>query len=911
MRVKELVIFPLNKAELLRLARALGVDVLSRDSVGDITAAIERRKSLDAILDEYRVADLRRVIDFYEFPFVFGTSKEELRRSVELLAGNAEYRAAAEACFDGDESAWDMLTGAGHDEDDEEGDEQDEDEANFDFEEEDEADRNRFRGVEYAAKFFAEMREPPPRVDVRAYQGDAQREVWQRLLPSARPLLHLATGGGKTFVANEIVHQWVSERRTAVLWITKDWRLLHQAARDICRRRKYLPNIARVGGDGSVLHPLQSEGRARLRYTTIQTLSRRLDQGVLDDIGLVVWDECHWGEHGKAGRAIFRALSKRPTALLGLTATPRDEQSSKFRKAYSKTFWELVNEGYLARPNLIEPIKTGVRFAGSRMNEGADFTKGSLVELAANRKRNELIVREYTKNVATYGRTIVFACNKEHSNVLANMFNSAGFATRSIHSDNADAENSGHLDEFARNRVDIVVNVEMLTHGIDVPSARTVFLCRPTLSDILYSQMIGRASRLDPASNKTTFNVVEFTDNLERFGEDLKTAKTFFSGAGMGAPVPAPAGSGTVSPSPAQAPAVQGSARAHRYDPTGAPTWIPDDESVPAAMRGLWFRKGQTFGFEIEVTDGSVANPAALKGTLRWRDAANAIREALTTALPGRVAPHVYEDYMGQGGDKSHEVWNVEFDASAGWEVTSRVLEGEAGYAEVVTAADTIDRILVPLGLKVNYRTGLHVHLAWTARHPAELRAFLRLARLFEPGLATLVSPSRIMAYQGGRYLRGEPNPYCRPLASVVKAEHLGLSFGWDTMHRLFTEQDSRYLTVNPRPLLRTDGATPTIEIRMHGGTTEARKMLLWLSLWQQVLWAASICPTVPDVPDRAALCPDGNIVAMAKAYLPSASQPGQQTFLRKLTDRRAEIVQGWTAHPELASWADFAARWD
>jgi hypothetical protein len=623
----------------------------------------------------------------------------------------------------------------------------------------------------------------------------------------------------------------------------------------------------------------------------------------------VVWDECHWGEHGKAGRAIFKALSKRPIALLGLTATPRSESTSKFRRAYSKTFWELVNEGYLARPNLIEPIKTGVHFAGSRMNEGADFTKGSLVELANNRKRNELILREYASNVAKYGRTIVFACNMGHSNVLARMFTQAGYSARSIHSDNAESQNQEHLDEFSRSRVDIVVNVEMLTHGIDVPSARTVFLCRPTLSDILYSQMIGRASRLDPPSGKTSFNVVEFTDNLERFGDDLKTAKKFFSGAGLGTPPVAPsvqpAGARVVAGAPAH-----GSTPSHRYDPTGAPTWIPDDESVPAAMRGLWFRKGQTFGFEIELTDGTVADPSTLHRTERWGYAADLILEALADALPGLVAPRSYEDYMGQGGAKSHEVWNVEFDGSAGWEVTSRVLEGEAGYAEVVKAADAIDRVTKTLGLKVNYRTGLHVHLAWTARHPSELRTFLRLARLFEPGLASLVAPSRIVAFHQGDYQRGEPNQYCRPLATVVKGEHLGPSFGWDTMHRLFSGQDSRYLTVNPKPLLRTDGGTPTIEIRMHGGTTEARKMLLWLSLWQQILWAASSCSSVPDVPDRTFLEPDGDIVAMAKAYLPSANQPGQQVFLRKLAERRAEIAQGWPSIPELAGWSAYAGRW-
>jgi hypothetical protein len=96
----------------------------------------------------------------------------------------------------------------------------------------------------------------------------------------------------------------------------------------------------------------------------------------------------------------------------------------------------------------------------------------------------------------------------------------------------------------------------------------------------------------------------------------------------------------------------------------------------------------------------------------------------------------------------------------------------------------------------------------------------------------------------------------------------------------------------------------------MHSGTTEAKKMLLWLSLWQQILWAASTCVLVPEVADRSFLEPDADIVAMARAYLPSEAQSGQQTFLRKLRERRSEIVEIWQAIPELSRWAELAKRW-
>jgi superfamily II DNA or RNA helicase len=755
----------------------------------------------------------------------------------------------------------------------------------------------------YAARMLADFRPLPAPPQPRPYQRDALRAVTEQLRPGARPLLHVATGGGKTLIANDLVATLVRERGQRVLWVTKDWRLLYQAAGDLSRRHRMGPYLSRLGGNGRTLHPLP-ETRAAVQYTTIQTLSRRLGQRALEGVGLIVWDECHWGEHGKSGRRVLKALGHIP--VLGLTATPRPPASSTFRIAYTKTFWELVREGYLAEPKIHEPIRTGISWNPARAGSEGDFRKGSLIELAENARRNKLIVEHYVANAATFGQTILFACGKEHANTLAEMLARRGIAARAIHSDNDESENHVHLEAFRSHRVTVATNVEMLTHGIDVPSARTVLLTRPTLSDVLYSQMIGRASRLDPDTGKRTFHVVEFTDNLERFADDLRTAKTFFAGAGAG-PTVAPA---SVSPPQIARPIHVATTGEHRYDPGGAPTWIPDVGDLPEAVRGLWYRKGQTFGFEIEVTQPGI-DPATLRGTAHWMGVAEALREALARRLPGRVASHVYPEYEGIGGAKSYAVWNVEYDASVGWEVTSRVLTDEAGYLEVVDATDAIDEVVAGRGLHVNFRTGLHLHLAWTFQTTEELRRFVQLVRVFEPGLASLVSASRIAQYSDGRYHIGTPNRYCRPISTVIPGADLHAAAA--NLRQLITKRlnadGARFTTVNLSPLM-LEGGSGTVEIRMHSGTVEARKMLLWLSLWQQILWAAGSNAVVPDVPDRAYLEPDADVIALARTYLPAAGQPPQQVFLRKLANRREEVVSSWAGHSELSRWVANAAHW-
>lgn len=774
----------------------------------------------------------------------------------------------------------------------------DDDEGQAEDEEEDALARRMersHRDAAYVSEVLASFseREAHPR---RRYQDEALEAIWRKLAPGAPTVLHVATGGGKTLIASDVVERWLSERRGDVLWITKDWNLLYQGARTFSRRHGGLDRIGRIGGDGTVLHPIPERPSA-VRFTTLRTLGLRLERRALEGVTLIVWDECHWGEHGSDWHALRRRLTELPIAVLGLTATPR--RSSELSIAYSKTFADLIEEGALAAPRFEEPVVTGIAWRAERPVRDGDFSNASLLELGRNGKRNELIVRHYAENASRYEQTIVFACGKSHATTLAEMFRAAGFGAHAIHSDNSEAENRAYLRDFATGRVPILVNVAMLTHGIDVPATRTVILARPTLSDILFSQMIGRAARLDAKSGKREFFVVELTDNVERFAEDLvRTRKTFFEGSGLrGAGyrgVAAPAGR------PPQPLGLVGGV--HRYDPNGTPTWIPDDESVPEPMRGLWFLKGQTFGLEIELT-APVGEPGELQGTREWLESADALRTALAGALgEGVVAREVLPEYQGIDGAKSHGVWNVEYDASAGWEVTSRVLAGEEGYAEIVKAAAAIEQAAVERGLYVSARTGLHVHLAWRPRDDRELRALFRLVRVFEPALASIIAPSRIAWFDGRDYHLGEPNPYCAPLATVVPGALLGSRFDRERIARRFEDEAARHLTVNPSRLFGPAEA-PTIEIRMHSGTTDARKMLLWVSLWQQILWAARQKTEVPDVPDCEALEPDADLIALARRYLPAPGQAAQEAFIRKLAARREEIAGEWRARG-LERWA-------
>lgn len=302
----------------------------------------------------------------------------------------------------------------------------------------------------------------------------------------------------------------------------------------------------------------------------------------------------------------------------------------------------------------------------------------------------------------------------------------------------------------------------------------------------------------------------------------------------------------------------------------------------------------------------TVDGPIPRSADREWHRRAEGLRQRLASALPGRVAPAVTADYQGSSGDKNTDVWNVEYDGSAGWEVTSRVLSDMEGFAELDEACGAIDRAAADLGLVVNHRTGLHVHLGWLGRNVEELKRAVRLAKLFEPALATLVAPSRVARFQGGTYDLGEPNEFCRPVSSVFSANRLARVQKQKDFLAASEDHEARFVTFNMKPL----EVLHTVEVRMHSGTIEARKILPWISLWMQILWAAAHRTDVPDVTDKHVLVPDGDVVALALEYLPDGRQPQQRTFLRYLVARRSEVVQQWARHPQLRPWLDHAMRW-
>ncbi len=143
-------------------------------------------------------------------------------------------------------------------------------------------------------------------------------------------------------------------------------------------------------------------------------------------------------------------------------------------------------------------------------------------KLAKSTARNRLIVDTYCNNKSEYGQTIVFAVNIDHAIQLNEIFDKAGISSRYIVSSIKDAitgvtlspkENEDNIEAFRKGKIDVLINVNILTEGIDLPKTKTVFLTRPTVSTILMTQMVGRALRGVKAGGTAEAYIVSFVDN--------------------------------------------------------------------------------------------------------------------------------------------------------------------------------------------------------------------------------------------------------------------------------------------------------------------------------------------------------------------------------------------------------------
>ncbi|MHB1364750.1 MAG: DEAD/DEAH box helicase family protein [Eubacteriales bacterium] len=399
-------------------------------------------------------------------------------------------------------------------------------------------------------------------IELYPHQQEAIREMNKKILnvDEYAGLLVLPTGGGKTLTATYWLMESLLDKGCKIIWLAHRHELLNQAQKsfekvcykDITRNKPSYNWRIISGQHDKPIHIKPTDDIIVGSKTSLKRGLNYLKQNWLKENGdktFLIIDEAH---HAVAQeyRDLINSIKTYSIKfkMLGLTATPfrtTDNEQGLLKKifpddiVYKIDLRELINRGILSEP-IFKSVATNVNmvdlFEENNSEEALErITKESFFDIesigketasaiANNSTRNKAIVDEYIKNKDLYKQTLVFALNVEMAIVLSSLFNKAGMRSDFVVSDIKDMathinissdENKIKTQKFRNGELDILVNVNILTEGFDVPNVQSVFLTRPTKSTILMTQMIGRALRGEKAGGTKEAYIVSFIDNWQ------------------------------------------------------------------------------------------------------------------------------------------------------------------------------------------------------------------------------------------------------------------------------------------------------------------------------------------------------------------------------------------------------------
>lgn len=309
-------------------------------------------------------------------------------------------------------------------------------------------------------------------MELREYQKDCIREIESR--PPGAYLIQMATGMGKTVTFASI------PRKGRMLILSHREELVRQPL-------KYFDCMTGVemAGETSPLH-------AEVVSASVQSLVRRLDKFAPDDFDIIVCDEAHHAA-ARTYKSVFSHF--RPRLLLGFTATPNRADNARLNDVFQDIIFQRdlkwgIQNGYLS-DIYCQRVNIGYDLRNVHTRHG-DYAPGELEE--AMDGTADAVAQAYRE--LGCGATLIFAVSVHQAEEIASRIPGAAVVTGETRN------RSEIIAAFTRREIPVLVNCMVFTEGTDIPLVETVIIARPTQSDSLYTQMVGRGLRLSPGKDK-------------------------------------------------------------------------------------------------------------------------------------------------------------------------------------------------------------------------------------------------------------------------------------------------------------------------------------------------------------------------------------------------------------------------
>ena len=334
--------------------------------------------------------------------------------------------------------------------------------------------------------------------ELRPYQQQARDRIhaeWDA--GHTRTLLVLPTGTGKTIVFASVAADQV-RAGDRVLILAHRGELLEQAADKLQRSTGLVSAVEKA--ESTCL-----DSWFRVVVGSVQTLQRtaRLERFPQDYFGTIIIDEAHHAITDGYRRILDYFSGAK---VLGVTATPDRGDMRNLGEVFDSLAFEYkltdaIKEGYLCKI-MAQTIPLQLDITSVTMS-GGDYAVGDLG--TALDPYLEQIAAEMARRCKSR-KTVVFLPLIKTSQKFRDLLNTYGFRAAEVNGQSADRRQV--LADFDAGKYNVLCNSMLLTEGWDCPSVDCVVVLRPTKVRSLYSQMVGRGTRLSPG--KTDLLLLDF-----------------------------------------------------------------------------------------------------------------------------------------------------------------------------------------------------------------------------------------------------------------------------------------------------------------------------------------------------------------------------------------------------------------
>jgi superfamily II DNA or RNA helicase len=371
-------------------------------------------------------------------------------------------------------------------------------------------------------------------LEIRDYQNELIDRTLNAFKESNAVLLQMPTGTGKTVVFCEILNQFyrsdVSHKR--ILILVHRIELVDQIKDTF---NNWFHSISRTyvlskGAKKALKLNLNSNFPKKTNSVVIismvQTMVNAIENIDTRNVGMIIVDECHHVRAKTYETIINKIISDNSkTKLLGVTATPIRMDGKGFRRIFSKLvkaegILNFIKNGFLSKYEHFSSriIKIRREERVKYLNSRHEFNDLKIEPIYSTEDAIAEVINSY-KTLANGKKSIVYAINKSHAEILKQKFLGSEFSQIDyITSDTPIIDRKRIIKDFKESRINILINVDILTEGFDLPSIECVILARPTMSLVKYLQMIGRAIRIDPDKPDSIVTILDLANNSHYHG---------------------------------------------------------------------------------------------------------------------------------------------------------------------------------------------------------------------------------------------------------------------------------------------------------------------------------------------------------------------------------------------------------